>query len=201
MSMTDEALYVLQEAIKVSLQILQAAYCRSAGATKRLPVLEGFVEGPAYRSIRFASLRVQFATDCEFEVIGRVVCRLLRLSERAHKTDQLLIGLIRAGMCLHLTGKLRNPGQYAAEFGEAIERNLMGSPFRGDGVDEDVQVLVVLPGLFGEGRPLACAVSGLADGGRAWHGSASPGRAVGDRSPEAPPGSSRGARATSRPVA
>jgi hypothetical protein len=28
----------------------------------------------------------------------------------------------------------------------------------------------VLPGLFGEGRPLACAVSGLADGGRALHG-------------------------------
>jgi hypothetical protein len=135
MSMADEPLYVPQEAIKVSSQVLQAAYCRSADATKRLPVLEGFLEGPAYRSIRFASLRMQVATDCEFEVTGSVVCGLYRLGERAQKTNQLRSGLIRAGMSLQLTDKLRNPGQYAAEFGEAIERNLMGSAFLGDGVD------------------------------------------------------------------
>ena len=44
MSMADKSLYILQEAIKVSSQVLQAAYCRSADATKRLPVLEGFLK-------------------------------------------------------------------------------------------------------------------------------------------------------------
>ena len=78
---------------------------------------------------------MQVVTDCEFEVTSSVVRGLYRLGERAQKTDQLRTGLIRAGMSLHLTDKLRNPGQHTAEFGEAIERNLIGSAFLDDGVD------------------------------------------------------------------
>ena len=116
----------------MSSQVRQTLNCFSADATERLPVLEGFIEGSESRSIRFACLHAQLVTDCEFEVTGSITCNFYRLGEHIQKVDQSSIGLIRAGMSLHFTDKLRNLGQHAVEFGEAIERKMVGSTFRGD---------------------------------------------------------------------